>query len=60
MNHQFLLRNIDPELWQRVKDRATAEDRNISAVLRAFLRVYASHGYHVIETFDRRHTKEGA
>lgn len=37
----YLLRGIEPELWQRVKDKADREDRTVRVVLLRLLRKYA-------------------
>lgn len=51
----YNLREIDSDLWKRVKARATYEGRNIRFVLMQLLRVYADHGYtHVVERADER------
>lgn len=51
---KYTLRSIDDSLWRQVKTRAASEGRNIRFVLLALLRVYAKHGFHVVETFDRK------
>jgi len=51
---KYTLRNIDADLWQRVKERAAKEGRPIRFVLMQFLRVYAQHGFRVIETFEAK------
>ena len=56
MKH-FSLRHVDPELWKRLKHRAASEGRTIRFVLIELIRVYADHGYHVVETFDGKHKK---
>lgn len=49
----YALRGVDRELWTRVKTRAAAEGRSIRYVLVELLKIYARHGFHVVETFDR-------
>lgn len=49
---KYALRGIDPDLWRRVKVRAANEGRTIRFVILQLLRVYAQHGYHVVETFN--------
>lgn len=51
---KYTLRNLDPALWQKVKDRAKFEGRPISFVLKELLRVYAEHGFRVVSTFNAR------
>lgn len=48
----YALRGVDRDLWTRVKARAAGEGRSIRFVLLAFLKVYAAHGFHVIDTFN--------
>lgn len=50
---EYRLADIDPDLWKQVKDRAAYEGRTIRFVLIELLRVYAKHGFHVVETFNR-------
>lgn len=50
----YALRGVDAELWTRVKEQAAREGRSIRFVLVAFLKVYAAHGFHVVETFNGR------
>ncbi len=38
----FILRKIDPDLWVRVKVRATADGMTLKGVLLALLRGYAA------------------
>lgn len=38
----YLLRDIDPELWTRVKVRAAREHHSIRHLLLCFLRAYVS------------------
>lgn len=40
----YILRNIDPELWQRFKDRANGEGRGLRWIVLALIRFYADHG----------------
>lgn len=48
----YALRAVDRDLWNRVKARAASEGRPIRFVLIEFLKVYAHHGFKVVETFD--------
>lgn len=48
----YVLRHIDPELWRQVKSKAAYEGRTIRFVLLELLRVYARHGFTVVETFN--------
>lgn len=48
----YYIRNVDPALWQKVKVRATSEGRTLRFVIVELLRIYAKHGYQVVETFD--------
>jgi hypothetical protein len=50
----YALRDVDRELWTRVKVRAASEGRPIRFVLIEFLKVYAEHGFTVVETFNGR------
>jgi len=50
----YVLRQIDPELWEAVKARAAEEGRSLRFVLLALLRAYAKHGFSVVEN-ARRH-----
>lgn len=50
----YVLRRVEPDLWKRVKSRAAYEGRTIRFVILELLRVYAKHGFHVVETFDTR------
>ena len=45
----YPLKDIDPGLWKKVKDRAASEGRSIRFVLLAFLKAYAEHGFSVVE-----------
>lgn len=40
----FLLRNIDPGVWAKVKDRAAKEGRTLRGVLILLIAYYAKHG----------------
>lgn len=51
---KYTLRSIPPDLWRDVKARAAREGRTIRFVILALLRVYAQHGYRVIDTFTER------
>jgi hypothetical protein len=53
----YVIRNIDPELWKEVKAQVATEGRSIRFVLLALLKVYAEHGYNVVEAFDGRNRK---
>lgn len=55
----YVLRNIDPELWRQVKTRAASEGRSVRFVLIEFLKAYTRWGFHVVETFDGGTTKPG-
>lgn len=46
----FILKDIDPKLWDRVKRRATAEGRTRRFVLMELITEYANHGYDVMIT----------
>lgn len=50
----YELRRIDPELWKLVKSKAAYEGRTVRFVLLELLRVYAEHGYRVVETFNAK------
>lgn len=54
---EYALRDIDPDLWKRVKSKAAYEGRTLKFVLMELLRVYADHGFHVVETFDGKNRK---
>ena len=53
----YALRRIDADIWRKAKTRAASEGRTIRFVLLELIRVYAKHGFHVVETFDG-HRKE--
>lgn len=53
----YFLRDIDPELWRKVKARAAFDGRPIRFVILELLKVYAEHGYTVVETFDGKKKK---
>lgn len=53
----YRIEDIDPELWRAVKDKAAYEGRSVRFVLLEFLKLYAVHGYHVIETFKNHRKK---
>jgi hypothetical protein len=48
----YVLRGVDPELWRRVKVQVATEGRTIRFVLLELLKVYAKHGFTVVETFN--------
>ena len=48
----YTLRRINRDLWQRVKNRADYEGRTIRFVLIELLKVYATHGFKVVATFN--------
>lgn len=48
----YALRGVDRELWTQVKVRAASEGRSIRYVLVELLKIYAAHGFHVVETFN--------
>lgn len=50
--NNYPLRRIPDDLWKRVKSRAGYEGRTIRFVLLELLRVYAKHGFKVIEMLD--------
>lgn len=37
----FILRTIDPDLWERVKKRAEADDLRLRGIILALLTLYA-------------------
>ena len=45
----FILRKIDPDLWERVKAQATKEGRPLRWVLLRLLAVYAVKGLDALE-----------
>jgi hypothetical protein len=51
---KYTLRNIDTELWLRVKERAAKEGRSLRFVLLEVLKIYAKYGFTIVETFDGR------
>jgi hypothetical protein len=53
----YVLKRIDRELWEAVKARAASEGRPVRYVLIEFLKIYAEHGYVVIETFNGKTKK---
>ena len=50
----YMLRRIPSDLWTAVKQRAESEGRDVRFVLLAMLRIYADHGFHVVETFQAK------
>jgi hypothetical protein len=40
----YIIRDIDPGLWARVKSRAALESRPMRAIILALLTWYADHG----------------
>lgn len=48
---KYTLRNIDADLWRRVKERTASEGRSIRFVVLALLRLYAEQGFSVVEDF---------
>lgn len=54
----YILRKIAPDLWRRVKSKAAYEGRTVRFVLLELLRVYAEHGFQVVETFSRPEKKK--
>lgn len=45
----FIIRKIDPELWERVKAQATKEGRPLRWLLIRLLEVYATVGLEALE-----------
>jgi hypothetical protein len=43
----YILRNIDPTLWTRVKERATGEQLPLRQLLLHLLRAYADGAIHI-------------
>jgi hypothetical protein len=41
----YILRNIDPTLWESVKAQAAKEGRPLRFVILALLKAYAARGY---------------
>lgn len=50
---KYTLRNVPADLWTKVKAQAAREGRPIRFVLLNLLRVYATHGFAVVEHFDK-------
>lgn len=48
----YALRGIPPELWRRVKAKAAYDDRTVRSVLLELLRLYAEHGWDMVEKID--------
>lgn len=48
----YTLRRIAPDLWRRVKSKAAYEGRTVRFVILELLRVYAEHGFEVVESFN--------
>jgi hypothetical protein len=48
----YTLRRIPTDLWKKVRSRAAYEGRTMRFVLLELLRVYAKHGFRIVETFD--------
>ncbi|HAM57564.1 MAG TPA: hypothetical protein DCQ64_19985 [Candidatus Rokubacteria bacterium] len=40
----YIIRDMDPGLWVRVKTRAAADDRPLRSIILALLEWYAAHG----------------
>jgi hypothetical protein len=53
MNTNYLLRDIDVHLWQRVKTRAHADGLRLRAVILALLRSYASGAIRIDATEEK-------
>lgn len=53
----YALRRIDPDLWRKVKSRAAYEGRSVRFVIMELLKVYATHGFEVVETFNNKDEK---
>lgn len=49
----YPLRNVPNDLWRQVKSKAAYEGRTIRFVLLELLRIYAKHGFAVVEKFDK-------
>ena len=47
----YTLRDIDPDLWRRVKIRAAYEGKTIREALVDLLKVYATHGGDALDKF---------
>jgi len=45
----YVIRQIDPELWKAVKACAAKEGRSIRFVILGLLQLYVDHGYTVVE-----------
>lgn len=56
---EYRLTDIDPSLWRRVKSRSAYEGRSIRFVLLELLKVYATHGFRVVETFNGKEPRNG-
>lgn len=56
----YRLEQIDDALWKRVKSRAAYEGRTVRFVLIELLKVYAAHGFTVVDTFRDRKGKNGS
>lgn len=54
----YTLRRIDPELWKKFKSKAAYEGRPMKFVLCELARIYAEHGFQVVETFDGQRRKK--
>lgn len=50
----YTLRRIAPDLWRRVKSKAAYEGRTVRFVILELLRVYAEHGFGIVETIDKK------
>lgn len=50
----YLLRDLDEDLWRQVRARAAGEGRSVRFVLMALLKAYANHGFKVAEKFNGR------
>lgn len=46
----YLLRDIDPELWERVKERAKRDEMPLRSLILALLKGYADEKIHVRAT----------
>ena len=56
MEHSYILRGIDPQLWRAVKRKAQDEGRDIKTILLRLLPLYTRFG---LETLERRVTRKG-
>lgn len=50
----YYLRDLDPELWKRVKVRALQEDRSVRSAILELLKLYATHGLDWLKNRERK------